>query len=246
MPLPGLVSPPGFFKAVETGPNPPVTANLKVHFEMDATIPPTATSWVDEVAGINLTVQPSMVAPSIIAGGTPTGQDYYEFTVNEGLGTILLAGEDIPADADSRSMYLVCRFESTQTPKFHGVVYGDPSGSDEGFGLILDPSFTTISVDFFFTLFNSSSLVKDSTFHVLLVSYDALDNILIERDNVSGLFVDVGIRELVLEKLYINELIDNTVGAEIDVAAILIYAGAHNAADRLATFNYLNDKYIGA
>ena len=243
MVLPGLVSPPGFFTAPEAN---LITQNLKVQFEMDNSTAPTATSWVDEIAGINLTVQASMTTPSIVSGGTPTGEDYYQFTDNDGLGTILLSGEDIPAGADSRSLYVVCRYSSILSAVFHGVVYGDSSTNDEAFGLVLNDGNTAISVDLFLTLYNSTSEVADDTFHVLLASYDDSENLTILRDNVFGFNSNIGTIDTVLQKLFINELIDNTPGASIDVAAILIYDGAHNASDREQTFLYLKNKYIGA
>lgn len=247
MVLPGIVSPPGFFKRpIPTGPAPPVTANLKVHFEMDASIAPLATSWVDEVAGIELIVQPSMLTPSIIAGGTPTGEDYYEFAASEGLGTILLAGEDIPAGGSPRSMYVVCRYSAANMAQFNGVLYGVDSFNDEAWGFLRRGDNDLLAIDFFITLITSTVDPADDTWHVINLVYDDSETSILYFDNSSLSLSGSGTTNTILQSLFINELISNDSGGGVDVAAVLIYAGTHSAGDRLQVFDYLNDKYIGA
>ncbi len=85
-----------------------ITTGLRLRFESDGARF-SAARWDDDIAGVSLTVQPSMAAPSVVSGGTPSGQDYLGIGSNEGLGSVDLSGKDIPDGAAPRTMYVVAR-----------------------------------------------------------------------------------------------------------------------------------------
>lgn len=221
-----------------------ITANLKVLFEMDNTIV-SPTSWVDEVAGIELTQLGAMSEPALRTGveGTPTGAPYFSFdSSNDGLGTASLAGEDIPDGAEPRTMYVVVRFPTgASAGNFNGVMYGTPTVR-QAFGVVLSNT-EKVLTDFWSASFATADSFNDDTWHVISVTFDGSD-VVGYIDNVPLISGTPSTLATVLSKLYINYKLSDGTGAIMDCAAALIYAGDHTGPQLTEMFSYLNAKYI--
>lgn len=221
-----------------------ITANLKALFEMDNTVVSPA-SWVDEVAGIELTQLGSMSEPALRTGeeGTPTGAPYFNFgSSTAGLGSASLAGEDIPDGAEPRTMYVVVRFPTgSSAGNFNGVMYGTPT-TRQAFGVVLSNT-EKVLTDFWSASFATADSFNDDTWHVISVTFDG-SGVVGYIDNVPLISGTPSTLNTVLSKLYINYKLSDGTGAIMDCAAAIIYAGEHTGPQLTEMFSYLNAKYI--
>lgn len=223
---------------------PLITTNLKVQFETDnAVVSPT--SWIDEIAGINLTQLGSMSEPALRTGaeGTPTGAPYFSFDGStDGLGTDILAGVDVPDGAEPRTMYVVVRYPTgSSAGNFHGVVYGNNT-TRQAFGVVLSNT-EKVLTDFWSASFASAASYNDDTWHVVSVTFDG-SGVVGYIDNVPLISGTPSTLNTVLSKLYINYKLSENTGALMDCAAVLIYAGEHTAPQLAEMYSYLDAKYI--
>nr|WP_296429743.1 hypothetical protein [Roseovarius sp. BRH_c41] len=223
---------------------PLITTNLKAQFETTNTVV-SPTSWIDEVAGIELTQIGSMADPALVAGGTPTGASYFAFdSANDGLGTADLAGADIPDGVEPRTMYVVVRFPTGSTAgNFHGVMYGT-ANTRQAFGMVMSNT-EKVLTDFWAASFASTASFNDNTWHVIAITFDG-SGVVGYVDNAGVISGTPATLNTVLSRLYINYKINNSAGALMDCAAVLLYAGTHSP-EQLTEMNaYLRGKYIEA
>jgi len=221
-----------------------ITTNLKVQFETTNTVV-SPTLWVDEIAGIELTQLGAMSEPTLRTAeeGTPTGAAYFSFdSSNDGLGTVDLAGEDIPDGVEPRTMYVVVRFPpGTSAGNFNGVMYGAPT-TRQAFGTVLSNT-EKVLTDFWAASFASAANFNDDTWHIISITFNG-SGVVGYVDNAGVISGTPATLNTILSKLYINYKLSDNAGALMDCAAVLIYAGAHTAPQLTEMFNYLNGKYI--
>ena len=218
-----------------------VTSNLK--FQVESDLPTfTATLWTEQIAGRNLTQNGGMVAPSVIAAGTPTGKDYMELSEYDGMFNNEFAEWEIPAGADARTMYAVMRFKSAWPASFQGIMFGT-STLRRAFGITISSSGKAAG-DFWGTSIASTGNVNDDVWRVFTLTFDGtIATLYLNNSQVAT--GNPGVLNTARDKIYFNEALNNGTGKGFDVCAAHIYSEAHDVTKRTQMFDYLNDKYIG-
>lgn len=220
-----------------------ITTNLEFQLESDNTVF-TATSWVDEVQGIAMDVKAGMITPNPRTGvdGTPTGMSYMEFQSGEGLGNDTeIAASSLPAGASSRTMYMVAK--NSIAGNFQACMYGT-GATRQAFGFGFSTAEQWIG-DYWAAATEPSPVipVDDNTWRVYSLTYDGT----IARlyyNNVEVASGNPGAINTVLSRFYLNEALSGVGRGGYDLAATLVYSGAHTAPQRSEMYNYLNGKYI--
>jgi len=218
-----------------------ITSGLVAQYEMDNTTAPTTSTWRDEISSRDLVDVANTTNPAIVAGGTPTGEDYYEFGNQDGLvGDI--TGWGWPQDAEARTMFAVMRWASAVTHGYQGVMYGDPT-TLEGWGLTCQTT-TNLLVSDHWGDSIAGTAVNDDTWHVVANTYDTTDVRLYLDDVLDGGPTAKTLITSGTGLASINEALNATERNGFGIAAWLIYDRVLSGSEMTQMYNYLNDKYV--